>query len=909
MKQSQSVASKLLLVVVIIMAIVLVLLLCLPTSKATDMYASQLRNRYNEILTKYKDPKNNKFPTAGPLFSVYVPFINLISITVRNRSASWLLNATVKDVKQNEELVPFEDILKPVSQEQLRFVLMEGEPGIGKSTLAKELALRWAKQSDKLLNQYVTVILIQLRFETYHKTKRIEDLFIEFEDINMTELKLAIKKRKGEGILWILDGFDELPYHLRSNSIFIQLISGDILPKSTVIVTSRPVASDPLLTFLYKHDSKRISIRGFDSDKTLEYASKYFDNSQVFSEFQAYYSGNLVIESMLYNPLNCYIVCTIFNDFILMDNKQYPRTMTALYNHYVHVLLKRHLLDVGIITDIDYNMPKKMIREIDFKNSGLGNIWKNFSLLSKIAYDGVMKQKYIFGKELHNVTKLSMMDTIVNHFAFNKDESSSFLHTTLQEYLAAIYLANNFIVRDDRSHQNLKVVLTFYVGILKMIDRKLDPAALDILKKNMTVDEIDKKVHIGSLLIDCLYEDDSLIYKMGYLLNQYVSAHSDFITDFQFYIFGYLVAVQNITYDASFFHLNQLKAFHKGLRSHSIINGKLKIALFFSTDERHTKSALKELLNMANHVIIALKIPSSPYYLDDPAIFCNIISNSQSLQELTLHIDSLSCNSTSKNPLLKLKKLHKLTLQINFPHENVFKTLRELTAPRRPLKKLDIKVVSLELNYTKILNLIRKKSSLEELRIIGDGAYIVAGSSTQSPEQTNLQEIEWHKITNDLRIVFYQHFIYHLGTNKAKLTTRLSSFTSFIYIRIKKEWFHAKITIYSKSVIPKLGRFISAFNQCSLLLKKSPNNDLFHLSSFMYATVCKKPLNYQHTNNVCKMELNLIYDFIKFITSIGVLKALFIQVITSIFISSIQINAYISYKITYKIFELCQQLC
>ena len=892
---------------------VFIILILIPPSSIIDQYATQLRENYSMVLKNYKDVKYNKFPAAGRSVFVNAPFINLVSILLTKKNVTFLHSTKVEELKQNNEImkIQFEDILIPVSNEKLKFVLMEGEPGIGKSTLVKELALRWAKQSDRLLNQYEIVILIQLRFETYQKAKDITDFFVDFKDqnINMTELKLEVKKRKGEGILWILDGFDELPNHLRSNSIFIQLISGDIFPKSTVIVTSRPVASDPLLTFLHNHNSKRISLRGFDSDKSMEYASKYFNNSQVFSKFQVYYSSNLVIESMLYNPLNCYIVCTIFNDFIATNSTQYPRTMTALYNHYVRVLLKRHLLDVGIITDIDYIMPKKLIREIDFKNSGLGNIWKNFSLLSEKAYDGVMKQEYIFGKELHNVTKLSMMDTVVNHFAFDKDESSSFLHTTLQEYLAAIYLANNFIVRDDRSHQNLKVVLTFYVGILKMIDRKLDPAALDILKKNMTVNEIGKKVHIGSLLIDCLYEDDSLMYKMGYLLNQYVSAHSDFITDFQFYIFGYLVAAQNITYDASFFHLNQLKAFHKGLISHSIINGKLKITLFFSTDERHTKSALKELLNMANHVIIALKIPSSPYYLDDPAIFCNIISNSQSLQELTLHIDSLSCNSTSKNPLLKLKKLRKLTLQINFPHDNAFKTLRELTAPKRPLKKLDIKVVSLGLNYTKILNLIRKKSSLEELRIIGDGAYIVAGSSTQSPEQTNLQEIEWHKITNDLRVAFYQHFIYHLGTNKAELT-RLSSFTSFIYIKIKKKWFHAEITIYSRSSTPKLGRFISAFNQCSLLLKKSPDNDLFNLSSFMHAIVHKKTLcNYQHTNNVCKMEMNLIYDFVKFFASIGILKVLFIKVITSVFISSIQINAYISYKITYKIFGLCQQLC
>ena len=824
MKQSRSVASKLLLVVVIIMAIVL--LLCLPTSKATDLYASQLRNRYNEILTKYKDPKNNKFPTAGPLFSVYVPFINLISITVRNRSASWLLNATVKDVKQNEELVPFEDILKPVSQEQLRFVLMEGEPGIGKSTLAKELALRWAKQSDKLLNQYVIVILIQLRFETYHKTKRIEDLFIEFEDINMTELKLAIKKRKGEGILWILDGFDELPYHLRSNSIFIQLISGDILPKSTVIVTSRPVASDPLLTFLYKHDSKRISIRGFDSDKTLEYASKYFDNSQVFSEFQAYYSGNLVIESMLYNPLNCYIVCTIFDDFIATNSTQYPRTMTALYNHYVRVLLKRHLLDVRITTDIHYNMPQQLIHETDFNNSVLANVWKDFSLLSKIAYDGVMKQKYIFGKDLHDVTKLSMMDTVFNHIAFDKDESSSFLHTTLQEYLAAVHIVNdklNFTITRELP-LNFKIVLTFYVGIIKMIGREVDTTVLDTLKRNMTIQEWDnnKDVDIGSLLIGCLYEDDSLIYKIHLPFDHKFHLESRFPTNFEIYISGYLTAVHNITFCVHFYNSDNLKAFHKGLQSHSNINGELMVNLIVE-DAYERQRALKELLTMPSHVVIGFAILQ--YYNLDTSAICQIISNFQLLQLIILYSDNFYCDSGSENPLLKLNKLSKLVTVLNFPNKNDFETLKQLTAPGKPLRKLEME--NFGSSYSNIFNLIKKDSSLEKLKI-GDSFDVDVfrhGAKIYIPSQMAvLQEIIWTKNTNNLRVDHYQKFIYNLEIGKIQSTTQLSSFTSFMHVKIKKKWHYANITVYSESGTSELTYFITAFNNCFLLLKRSTKN-------------------------------------------------------------------------------------
>ena len=861
-----------------ILAVFIILILIQPSS-VIDQYATQLRENYSVVLKNYKDVKYNKFPAAGRSVFVNAPFINLVSILLTKKNVTFLHITRVEELMEDEEImkIQFEDILKPVSNEKLKFVLMEGEPGIGKSILVKELALRWAKQSDILLNQYKIVILIQLRFEIYQRAKDITDFFDNFENqnINMTELKLEVKKRKGEGILWILDGFDELPNHLRSNSIFIQLISGDIFPKSTVIVTSRPVASDPLLTFLHNHNSKRISLRGFDFDKSMEYASKYFSNSQVFSKFQAYYSSNLVIESMLYNPLNCYIVCTIFNDFIATNSTQYPRTMTALYNHYIRVLLKRHLLDVGIITDLDYNMPKQLIREIDFSNSVLANVWKDFSLLSEIAYDGVMKQKYIFGKDLHDVTKLSMMDTVVNFFAFDKDESSSFVHTTLQEYLAAVHIVNNklnFTIIDYRILLDFEIVLTFYVGINKMIGREVDTTVLDILKQNMTIHNVDMYNIIGNLLIGCLYEDDSLVYKIHLSLDHEFRLESIFPTNFEIYISGYLTAVHNIRFSTSFYNSDNLKAFHKGLKSQSNINGEL-IVLLFVEDAYDRQRALEELLTMPSHVIRELVI--SPYYnLDMPAI-CKIITKFQLLEDILFYSDNFYCDSGSENPLLKLDKLNRLETPLNFPNKNVFETLKQLTAPGRPMRGLEIE--NYGSFYSNILNLITKDSSLEEL-IIDDsfdvfrhGAEIPSLDSIYDSEVV-LQEIIWTKNTNNLKVDHYQKFIYNLELGKIQSTTQLSSFTSFMHVKIKKKWHYAKITVYSESGTSELTYFITAFNNCSLSLRRSTENvakiklegkfTCFISSKEMYMYQKMHELAYYKGDRCLNEELNSMKKFI-----------------------------------------------
>ena len=780
-------------------------------TRVIELYGSELRDKYIETLT---NQMNLEYPTPGQA-----------SVSANSIKTTQLL-LSPKDLILYEGImkIQIEDILKPVSEERLRFVLIEGEPGIGKSTLAKELVLRWANRSDELMNNYDIAFLIQLRFEMYHNATSIEDLFVDLDDqsIDMSVLKLEITKRKGAGILWILDGFDKLPNHLKHSSVIMKLMKGDILPNSIVIVTSTPTASDQLLNF-FDHNSKRISIRGIDSTKVQEYASKYFNNNkEVLTKFHSYYNGNLVIESMLYNPLNCFIVCTIFNDFIATNNEQYPKTMTSLYNHYVRIILKRHLIDTGLISCLNYKMPQRLMLATDFNNPLLQSVWKNFSLLSKIAYDGVMNQQYIFGKELHNVTKLSMMDTITNYFSFRKDESSSFLHTTLQEYFAAVYLVNNkpkFTIKNNELdlHPNLKVVLTFYVGICKMTGSELDSTVLDILKHNMTVSTNDKKIYIGSILLGCLYEDDSLIYNtmIGLPVNHslYSYSASSPRTNSNYYILGYLVAVHNITYNGLFLNSDQIKAFTKGLQSHSLIRGKVDLSFGFLIGENRQR-AFKELLLMPSHSVSGIKI-----FLSNNLEICQIISRFHTLQTFTFYIDNLqwSCNEAPENPLLKLKKLKKLEISIDYLLENELVTLKQLIAPGRPLKILYL--VNYGTPYNNILNLIEKQTSLEELTIRDNADIHKHGTETFSSvwnlKLPEYQRIIWTKSTNNLMVDYFENFFYNIKMRTLDLPTiQLSSFTSFTYIMTRK----TNVTVYSKSRTLELNHFIDAFGECLKML-------------------------------------------------------------------------------------------
>ena len=697
-----------------------------------DHYGSRLRQNYTDKLRSFNDRSYSKFP-AGYSEPEYMPYLPLLSIIMKKSSkgyAKWLHSAGTDEVQRSgEEKVLFEDILKPGPEKQLKLILIEGKPGTGKSTLVKELVSRWVKQSDEILNIYKIVIFIQLRSQFYHNITNIEDLFF-YEDINMTKLMCEIKQRRGADILWILDGFDELPSPLRQDSsVFVQLIRTkiDFLVKSTVIVTSRHSAASKFYRDLYS-DTKHIKIIGFNDTSIQQYVTEYFKNETIVKAFKLYYKGNPMIENMLQVPLTCNIVCLIFND-TYSDNTQYPETLTTLYNWYMRILLKRHLIDANV-TDHDSTMPQHLILEVDFSVPGLAENFKlakvsqKFSSLSKLAFDGVIKRKHIFEKVSNSVDKLSMMDTIFWTFMNDQMNSSSFLHPKLQEYLAAIYLVNNqneiFTFNNSLTHNpSLKGVLVLYVGLLKIIKKEVDNVTLDILLKYMKVYKVPKRLYLAPVLQHCLYEHDSLIHNLTLEdYTGYTVTHDRYRSDFDNFIQGFLVAYTasagyNITYSVSFSSLHELQLFNKGCQSSGVMRGKLEIEL-----DKIDSDISEEVMDISA-AVVKLAIFQAVEFKNISKIISKLYL---SLQSLDLIISNcLSCNLTD-HPLLKLNNLCTLSLWFNADlkifTENTIKLLEDLTAPGRPLKKLQVRLSFVNISYILgLLRILKQNTSLEWLEI------------------------------------------------------------------------------------------------------------------------------------------------------------------------------------------------
>ena len=125
----------------------------------------------------------------------------------------------------------------------LKCVQVEGVPGVGKSTLAWEVSKQWGEGVSN--QQFAIVMLLRLRDQTVQNAQSISDLI--FYRRNREEISQYLDDIKGRNILIILEGLDELPTHLLTqHSIFTDLLSGEELPHATILITSRPSATEHL---------------------------------------------------------------------------------------------------------------------------------------------------------------------------------------------------------------------------------------------------------------------------------------------------------------------------------------------------------------------------------------------------------------------------------------------------------------------------------------------------------------------------------------------------------------------------------------------------------------------------------------------------------------------------------------
>ena len=450
------------------------------------------------------------------------------------------LQGDIDEILGFKEPIEMDDILKV--DDKVRLVVVEGVPGIGKSTLAWELCRQWPTLES--LKRFSLVVLLRLREEGVQSATDITDRFPCGDDPGLNSLVAQeVKRENGNGVLFVFDGFDEFPSELREKSMVMDIISGSKLPKATVLVTSRPSASAQLQALLQTGIGKHIEVVGYSEKEILEFAHSILADS--FTNFRQYLSANPVVKGMMYNPLNCAIVVGVYQD-TYESGKPVPHTQTQLYAKLTRCLLRRYLKEK------EYSLASTLPDNLgDLPHDS--DIYQQLMKVGELAFNGTLREQVIFKQLPEGCSDLGLL---VKHTALYTGEESTtynFFHLTLQEYMSAFYVSQlpadeqRKLFSEHNSRYNMDVVWRFVAGLTKMqsigweeVKKVKSKSTTDGYKYKM--DEVDNEVEVGPFLLECLYETQDIQISKR-VFGQHRMKFRSRSTNYGLYALGYCISV------------------------------------------------------------------------------------------------------------------------------------------------------------------------------------------------------------------------------------------------------------------------------------------------------------------------------------------------------------------------------
>ena len=344
------------------------------------------------------------------------------------------LYGDVAAIKKKRRPMEMKDIGRSEDQSVAQHILVEGSPGIGKTMFSWELCRQWAE--GKMLQAWRIVIMLQLRRKCVREAKSLSDLLICDDDSIKQEVLHSIKLVNGEGVFLVLEGYDELTEDQRTEgSILNKLLIGDCLPKATIMVTSRPLASDSLCPEFKKRIHQHIEVVGFNDNNINAYVESVCQNQQpqiVPSDLLSQIMSNPFVSSIMYIPLQCATLTALYIEkWRENKGKAYtPTTLTQLYTDLLLSSLIRYISHHPV-----YSKCKTKIRQLsDLPSEVQEQVWK----LSQLAAKGLVNRQFIFDS-IPCDDHMGLMQSAEEELVIGSLESYCFLHMTLQEYLAALH--------------------------------------------------------------------------------------------------------------------------------------------------------------------------------------------------------------------------------------------------------------------------------------------------------------------------------------------------------------------------------------------------------------------------------------------------------------------------------------
>ncbi|KAM4717073.1 NACHT, LRR and PYD domains-containing protein 3-like isoform 2-T3 [Anableps anableps] len=372
----------------------------------------------------------------------------------------------------------------------VRTVMTKGIAGIGKTVSVKKFILDWA---DGKANPNLDFIFM-FPFRELNLVKddefSLETLVKEFHP----ELKNAAVKKMFANykVLFIFDGLDESQLKLnfqttkrltdptKESSVDIlvtNLIREHLLPSALVWITSRPGAVQRIPK---EHVYQWTEVKGFNDPQKILYFMNRVQNKMVAEKIIDHIKTSRSLFIMCHIPIFCWIASKVF-EYLLLKNSNIPEkttniptTLMEMYTHFFCIQMTIATEKYDKENQPDTAEMLKTNEEFVFK-------------LGRMAFEKLDKGEIIFssddlksfGIDIEKAGVCCGLCTAIfkEESVFHSKKLYCFVHLTIQEYFAALFVYRSFASKTIDS-QSLKDFLL--IGSEEELKTVLDVHPVDL---------------------------------------------------------------------------------------------------------------------------------------------------------------------------------------------------------------------------------------------------------------------------------------------------------------------------------------------------------------------------------------------------------------------------------------------